>query len=98
MKTSRFRWNPTTAGLALAALLGAALTQAADSTPCCFTNSRYSGVCAVEPSGDETCASILAYLNNPNSQGKTYCGNTNVRGGWRKARCERQEGAAHRVN
>jgi len=27
------------------------------------------------------------YLNNPRSQGKTYCGNTSIRGGWRQAKC-----------
>ena len=48
-------------------------------------------MCVVEPGENETCASILAYLNNPQSQGKTYCGNTNVRGGWRKVSCERKE-------
>ena len=61
---------------------------AADSGPCCFTNPRYTGVCQVVPSGDETCASILAYLNNPNATGKAYCGGTTVRGGWQQVSCE----------
>lgn len=56
--------------------------------PCCFTNSRYSGVCQVMPSEDESCGSILAYLNNPNSSGKGYCGGTNIRGGWQQVSCE----------
>jgi hypothetical protein len=55
---------------------------------CCFKNSRYSGVCEVEPGEGETCASILGYLNNPQSQGKSYCGSTSVRGGWRKVACK----------
>ena len=55
---------------------------------CCFTNPRYVGTCEVEPSKDETCALILEYLNNPQSQGKAYCGNTNVRGGWKQVPCE----------
>jgi len=55
---------------------------------CCFTNSRYVGTCEVEPSKDETCASILEYLNNPQSQGKNFCGNTTVRGGWKQVPCE----------
>jgi hypothetical protein len=55
--------------------------------PCCFTNPRYTGVCTVVPDADETCSSILAYLNNQNSVGKTYCGNTTIRGGWRTVDC-----------
>jgi len=56
--------------------------------PCCFTNPRYTGVCQVSPAEDETCSSILAYLNNPNSSGKGYCGGTSIRGGWQQASCE----------
>ena len=55
--------------------------------PCCFTNPQYSGVCKVQPAEGETCDSILAYLNNPNAQGKTYCDNSNVRGGWHHKKC-----------
>ena len=81
---------------ALLAVLGvmlqtrASATAAADTkpTPCCFTNIRYAGVCQVEPSEDQTCASILAYLNNPASAGKTYCSNTSVRGSWKQTRCK----------
>ena len=57
--------------------------------PCCFTNPRYSGTCAVQPGEGESCQSILDYLNNPNSQGKTYCDNTNVRGGWKLTACQK---------
>jgi hypothetical protein len=56
--------------------------------PCCFTNQRYTGVCQVTPAEDESCASILAYLNNPNSSGKGYCGGTSIRGGWQQVSCE----------
>jgi hypothetical protein len=59
----------------------------ADPKPCCFTNERYSGVCQVLPGENETCGSILAYLNDPNSSGKTYCGNTNIRGDWIEVDC-----------
>jgi len=55
---------------------------------CCFTNARYVGTCEVEPSKDETCASILQYLNNPQSQGKAYCSATSVRGGWKQVPCQ----------
>jgi hypothetical protein len=58
--------------------------------PCCFTNPAYSGVCKVEPAEGETCESILAYLNNPMGQGKSYCGGTKVRQGWKKVECEEE--------
>ena len=70
----------------LTAETGESAAAAAD--PCCFTNPRYSGVCSVVPAEDETCASILAYLNNPNSTGKSYCGGTTIRGGWQQVACE----------
>ncbi len=57
-------------------------------TPCCFENPRFSGACEVTPGEDESCGSILGYLNNPNSVGKNYCGNTKVRGGWSQVTCE----------
>ena len=80
----------------LMAALGAMIqTQASamatdDAKPlrCCFTNVRYAGVCQVEPSKDQTCASVLAYLNNPSSAGSTYCSNTSVRGGWKQKQCK----------
>ena len=65
--------------------------QAADKDPrphCCFTNARYVGTCEVEPAKDQTCAAILDYLNNPQSQGKSYCNRTNIRGGWKQIPCE----------
>lgn len=55
---------------------------------CCFSNPRYVGTCEVEPSKEETCASILEYLNNPQSQGKAYCSATSIRGGWTQVPCE----------
>ena len=69
----------------------ACAAQAADKDPrphCCFTNARYVGTCEIEPAQDETCTTILDYLNNPQSQGKSYCGNTTVRGGWQQVPCE----------
>ena len=56
--------------------------------PCCFENPRYSCTCQVSPGPEESCGDILGYLNNPNSVGKTYCGNTKVRGGWSSVACE----------
>jgi len=56
--------------------------------PCCFTNSRYEGVCSIIPGETETCPSILAYLNNPMSTGKSYCGGTSIRGGWIQVDCK----------
>jgi hypothetical protein len=56
--------------------------------PCCLENPRYVGICEVEPAQDETCASILEYLNNPQSTGKSYCNSTAIRGGWKAVPCE----------
>ena len=85
----RKRIRACAAALTLAG--GAAfLAQAAPArAPCCFTNAQYAGVCSVEPTSGETCAAILAYLNNPRSQGKSYCRNTSLRGGWQRRRCPR---------
>jgi hypothetical protein len=58
---------------------------------CCFTNPRFSGVCQVTPGEGETCSDILAYLNNQASVGKTYCGNTKVRGGWSQVDCDSEQ-------
>jgi len=70
----------------------ACASQAADGKDprphCCFTNARYVGTCEVEPAKNQTCAAILDYLNNPQSQGKDYCNNTTVRGGWQQVPCE----------
>lgn len=59
--------------------------------PCCFSNPRFSGQCKVTPGPDEKCSDILAYLNAQNSVGKSYCGNSTVRGGWATATCEEAE-------
>jgi hypothetical protein len=73
----------------LAFLTAARSADVKDPRPhCCFTNPRYVGTCEVEPSPDETCAAILEYLNNPQSQGKAYCGSTSIRGGWKSVPCE----------
>lgn len=67
----------------------------ADSHPlCCFTNRAFVGVCSVQPGEKESCASILEYLNDPQSQGKDYCGNTTIRGGWAQVDCETKSTAA----
>ena len=82
-------------------LLLIAVTAAAAATearPCCFVNEAYAGVCRVVPANDESCAGILAYLNTPNSAGKTYCNATRIRGGWRETVCPpRPEPAAARA-
>jgi len=61
---------------------------------CCFTNDRYTGTCTVVPGKDETCESILIYLNTPNSVGRTYCGGTMARGGWVQVDCDAGKSAA----
>lgn len=100
MTTDRRRGTSIAAAVAAALLLSTAAqgqgdhgAPAAARRPCCHTNPQYSGPCAVQPGQAETCASILAYLNNPTSQGKTYCNSTNIRGGWKRARCSRTDTA-----
>jgi hypothetical protein len=78
-------------GTALAADESATSTTLEES--CCFENPRFSGTCKVTPGPDESCSSILGYLNNPNSVGKAYCGNTKVRGGWTQVSCEKATAA-----
>jgi hypothetical protein len=74
--------------LLVAASAPVAPTQDPHPAKCCFTNPAYAGTCEVEPAKEETCSSILGYLNNPMSQGKAYCGNTTIRGGWQSVVCE----------
>jgi hypothetical protein len=88
-----------TAGLLAVALVAAALAQAQDrgekgrvpqaseGTSCCFSNPRYSGVCMVEPGADGR-APRSRLPEQPQSQGKSYCGSTSVRGGWRQVGCK----------
>jgi len=76
------------AGSAIYAGGAAETTAGAAGDRCCFTNPRFTGVCAVTLSEEETCSDVLGYLNNPNSVGKNYCGNTKVRGGWAQVECE----------
>ena len=57
---------------------------------CCFNNPAYAGTCKVQPAEDETCESILEYLNNPMAQGKNYCGGTKVRQGWKQVACDEE--------
>jgi hypothetical protein len=90
----RLTWMSATAALlALGAVVaGMGMARQGDSSEtkevCCFNNPAYSGTCRVEPAEGETCGSILAYLNNPMSQGKNYCGGTKVRQGWQQVKCE----------
>ena len=85
----KFGWGLL--GIVVAVVVGLAVLVpalvAGSAEPCCFANDRYEGTCTVMPGEGETCGSILAYLNNPMSVGKTYCGNTKVRGGWVQVDC-----------
>ena len=73
---------------AVVAIAGEETTTTIQNAPCCFENPRFSGTCEVTPGEDESCGNVLGYLNNPNSMGKDYCGNTNIRGGWSTVTCE----------
>jgi hypothetical protein len=54
---------------------------------CCLTNFRYSGICEVRVGSGESCGDALSYLNNFQSAGQAYCGNSIIRGGWTLVRC-----------
>jgi hypothetical protein len=78
--------------LLLAAVVALAQTisgqvQRGGSDVCCLTNFRYTGPCEVTVGPGESCSDVLAYLNNFQSAGKQYCGNTITRGGWTLVRC-----------
>ena len=77
-------------GLVLAggAMLTMASTAADIQETCCLTNPRFKGTCQVTPGEGETCQDVLAFLNNPMAKGKTYCGNTDIRGGWKLVSCD----------
>ena len=53
---------------------GACLTLASAATQerdkCCYTHPNFSGTCEVTLGDEETCQSVLQYLNTPNSLGK----------------------------
>jgi len=96
-------WHLAAAMATVAVVVGLATTLSAAAAgtaePCCFANDRYQGVCTVIPGEGETCQSVLDYLNNPMSTGRTYCGGTKVRGGWVAVDCRTgkpfaQQGAA----
>jgi hypothetical protein len=86
-------------GVAVAAVVGLAVLvparTAGSAEPCCFANDRYQGTCTVVPGEGETCESILSYLNNPMSTGKSYCGGTRVRGGWAQVDCKTGKSVMH---
>jgi hypothetical protein len=65
--------------------------EATEKQECCFANPKYAGICEVNPAEGETCASILEYLNDPQSAGKTYCQGTRLRIGWKQVDCETDE-------
>ncbi len=85
----KFGWGLV--GIGLAAVAGVAVLAPAlaapGAEPCCFANDRVQGTCTVIPGEGETCGSILSYLNNPMSTGKSYCGGTSLRGGWAQVDC-----------
>jgi hypothetical protein len=77
----------TTAAIGLGLALIAQAPLASPAQSCCFANDAYEGVCTVTPGQGETCGSILAYLNNPLSTGKSYCNGSAIRGGWVRVDC-----------
>jgi hypothetical protein len=62
---------------------------------CCLNNFRYTGTCEVKVGPGESCSSVLSYLNNLNSAGRQYCGNSIIRGGWTLVRCGSDTGGPY---
>ena len=86
--------------LLLAAAVASAQTisgqvQKGDGGRCCLTNFRYSGSCEVSVGSGESCGDVLSYLNNFQSAGRQYCGNSIIRGGWTLAQCDAPGGGVH---
>jgi len=79
---------PAALVLALAAAtISAGGAAAPAASRCCLTHRDHAGVCVVVPGAGESCEGILAYLNSPHTAGRTYCGGTRIRGGWRTVPC-----------
>lgn len=83
--------------IALVALSGILKAQTEDPAPtasatCCYTNSAFVGVCKITADADDTCDTILAYLNTPGTVGKSYCGGSKIRGGWKQVDCPSSNG------
>lgn len=97
MKLSKSGWVVMVLVVVAAlAALGAAASLSArpaeeDARFCCVANPRFAGTCKVELAEDETCGDVLAYLNNAATVGKTYCGTTPIRGGWKQVECQEEE-------
>ena len=58
---------------------------------CCFERAGYQGTCRVTPGEEETCQTILEYLNTAGTVGKSYCGASKLRGGWKQVECPKEE-------
>ena len=87
------RWSVRVFAILLLLATGGSLASRAQDPPparCCFSNPGYSGLCEVQPAKDETCQQILDYLNNPRAQGKSYCENSQLRGGWEAKACSQK--------
>ena len=94
--SSNLRWAARLGVAGVVVLVAAGAARSAEAPePCCFTNDQFAGVCRVVPAQDETCSSILGYLNNPASSGKAYCDSTTIRGGWAPTNCQAE--AQHRA-
>ena len=95
------RWAAAAGGvLLLAAAVVSAQTisgqvQKGDGGRCCLTNFRYSGICEVSVGSGESCGDVLSYLNNFQSAGRQYCGNSIIRGGWTLTRCDAPGSGVH---
>jgi hypothetical protein len=98
------RWSRRVASASSALVLAVAVASAqtisgqverGDGGRCCLTNFRYSGICEVSVGSGESCGDVLSYLNNFQSAGRQYCGNSIIRGGWTLSRCDAPGSGVH---
>ncbi len=73
--------------IALVSVVSLASSAHAQTKMCCFNNWRYSGTCIVQIGTNQVCGDVLGALNNPMSAATSYCGGTQLRGGWAERAC-----------
>ncbi len=74
-------------GVVLASSVLSASGAQAETKLCCFNNWRYSGTCVAQIGENQVCGDVLGVLNNPMSAATSYCGGTQLRGGWAAVEC-----------
>jgi len=72
----------------------AVLAGASETKLCCFNNWRFAGTCVTQIAKDQVCGDVLSVLNNMQAAATTYCGGSQVRGGWTEIECGGSSGGS----